>query len=77
MFGLFKKLFWKPGSPPPTAAPPPQPPAVSAPPPPAPAARPALTQTGDVISLPLNEILARLPNELAAQVLSRPGVLFP
>jgi predicted regulator of Ras-like GTPase activity (Roadblock/LC7/MglB family) len=25
----------------------------------------------------LNEILARLPNELAAQVLSRPGVLFP
>jgi predicted regulator of Ras-like GTPase activity (Roadblock/LC7/MglB family) len=73
MFGLFKKLFSKPDSPPPTAAPITDKPAHAA----APAPRPAPTQTGDVISLPLNEILARLPGDLAAQVLSRPGVMFP
>jgi predicted regulator of Ras-like GTPase activity (Roadblock/LC7/MglB family) len=46
------------------------------PPSPAAASNPAPARNGDMIELPLNEIIARLPDVLAAQVLSSPGVMF-
>ncbi len=97
MFGVFKRLFSRPSSPPPAAAPvkeesvpapmPAPPPRPSGPPAAAPAPRPAATSpapapirsaapTGDMIALPLNEILSCLPEDLAALVLERPGGMF-
>ena len=81
MFGIFKKLFSKRASLPPapalvtaepadSPAPAPKPPASS----PAPMRLP--TPMGDMIALPLNEILSRLPNTLERLVLSRPGGTF-
>jgi hypothetical protein len=86
---LFAKLA---GSPPASApateepahatAPAPIPSAPSAPAPapkpdvPSPAPVRVATPQGDLIALPLNEILLRLPTPLSAMVLSRPGGVF-
>ncbi len=87
MFESLKKLFSKPASPPPPPpparivsnssappAPPPARPAAITRPASAPASVPA--QTGDVVHLPLNDILAHLPANVAPLLLARPGGTF-
>ncbi len=80
MFGLFKKLFGRTASPPPAVQVTEEP--VQAPAPPMRAAAPAPlpmripTESGDMLALPLNEILSRLPLSLTALILSRPGGTF-
>ena len=79
MFEAFKRLFSKPASPPPAAAPVtqeriPAPSLMYAAP--APASGPSPQQVGDKIALPLNEILSRLPIPIAGLVLIRPGGTF-
>jgi predicted regulator of Ras-like GTPase activity (Roadblock/LC7/MglB family) len=87
MFGAFKKLLSKLAGPPPAASPetvepahapepPPPIPFTPSAPPTVPAQRPIPARTGDMIVLPLDEILSRLPNTLAPLVLSRPGGAF-
>jgi predicted regulator of Ras-like GTPase activity (Roadblock/LC7/MglB family) len=92
MFGALKKLFSKSANPPPAAAPtaakpapapppaasstPPGPSPASAPVPPSPAPRRTVTPGGEMLELPLNDILSKLPIPLAAKALSRPGGMF-
>jgi predicted regulator of Ras-like GTPase activity (Roadblock/LC7/MglB family) len=75
MFESLKKLFSKLATPPP-----PQPPAksVSTSPAQLPTSPPLPVplQTGDVVHLPLNDILAQLPAKVAPLVLARPGGTF-
>jgi len=77
MFGAIKKLFSRRAGPPhdaisarvePAAAPAPAPPAA-----PALAPSPPPARIGDEIALPLNDILARLPDGLTQLILTRPG----
>jgi predicted regulator of Ras-like GTPase activity (Roadblock/LC7/MglB family) len=84
MFGVLKKLYsWLTATEPPqpvepataatpTIAPAPAAPGSSAPP----ATEPATAQAGDTISLPLDEILSRMPATMAPLILSRPGGTF-
>jgi predicted regulator of Ras-like GTPase activity (Roadblock/LC7/MglB family) len=77
MFGAIKKLFSKLASPPPAAAAlRPEPSVASAPVSHAAGPSPAPTLTGDAISLPLNEILSRLPESLTLLIFTRPGGTF-
>jgi predicted regulator of Ras-like GTPase activity (Roadblock/LC7/MglB family) len=77
MFGAIKKLFSKSVPPPPaTAAPRPEPSVASAPVSHPAGPSPAPTLTGDAISLPLNEILSRLPESLTLLIFTRPGGTF-
>ena len=86
MFEAFKKLFSRQaGTPPPapiapappTAAPAPSPRSAAPSATPAPAAHaPVPLLTGDLIHLPLNDILSRLPPSIAGLALSRPGGTF-
>src|SRR5580704_10569828 len=84
MFGVFKKIFSRQGHQPvaatpvaeqPARAPAPSPsPKTAAPAAPAPAR--TATPAGDMIELPLNDIIAQLPNDVAALVLKSPGGTF-
>jgi predicted regulator of Ras-like GTPase activity (Roadblock/LC7/MglB family) len=88
MFESLKKLFSKPASPPPqsparslsasisSAPPAPFPSRATPGPAPASAAAPVPLQTGDVVQLPLNDILAHLPATVAPLLLARPGGTF-
>src|ERR1700677_112506 len=86
MFEALKKLFSRQaGTPPPapiapappTAAPAPSPRSAAPSATPAPAAHaPVPLLTGDLIHLPLNDILSRLPPSIAGLALSRPGGTF-
>jgi predicted regulator of Ras-like GTPase activity (Roadblock/LC7/MglB family) len=86
MFGVFKKFFSRSSRPPPAAAPvtggsvrtpvPAAPPRPSTPAAPSPAPTRSVTQAGDKIGLPLNEILSQLPDDLGALVLLSPGGMF-
>jgi predicted regulator of Ras-like GTPase activity (Roadblock/LC7/MglB family) len=59
-----------------SSSPAPAPAAPAPAPAPAPATGPAPKLAGDIIVLPLNEVIARLPSTLAALVLSQPGGTF-
>jgi predicted regulator of Ras-like GTPase activity (Roadblock/LC7/MglB family) len=86
MFDAFKKLFSKRASSPPAVAPVTEGRAAAPAPPPrssSPGAKPITAapgvipkKAGDMIILPLNEVLFRLPSPLSALVLTRPGGTF-